>query len=186
MEFDERILFPEEDEILCPVYTVPLNEFRLRDFCREKGIVCYLPLHQTWKVNDYLKRGKPYHQSQLVLRPMFPSYVFVKLPADGGRSLLYESKAALRILAPSSQERFIEDVRAIRSIELVGLEQEVEFNADIRIGDHFIIESGVWTGVTGWLKKKGKRFSWTVELEIVNQLVRTTIDPSQFEMRKII
>lgn len=185
MEFDDRILLPEENYILCPIYTLPLNEFKLKKYCKERGIVNYLPLRKTWKINNYLKRGKPYQQSQVVLRPMFPSYIFVKMPMDGGRASIMDSRSAIRILTPSSQERFIEDVRAIRSIEQVALEQEVEFNPEVRVGDRFIIEFGVWAGVTGWLKKKGKHCSWTVELEIVNQSVQTAIDPSQYKMRRL-
>lgn len=185
VEFDEQILKPEGDEIVCPIYTIPLNEFRLRDFCKENGIVSYLPLKKIWKVNEFLKNGKPYKQRQLVLRPMFPSYIFVKLQKQQQQAI-WNSHSIVRFLYPSTQESFLNDIRAVRSLELTGLSQEIEFNAEISEGDRFVIESGIWEGVTGWLKKKDKRFLWTVELEFINQFVSTTIDPSGLKMTRLV
>ena len=181
-EFDERILVPAENEIVCPVYTTPRNEFRLRDFCRENNILCYLPLKKTLKINNYQSHGKPYRATKEVLRPMFSSYLFVKL-AQGQQSRLWGSCAVVRFLMPEVQQRLLDDIRAVRAIELTGLEQELEFNVYIKEGDHFTIENGVWRGVSGWLKRKERRYLWIVELEFNNQLVRTEIDPSQLRLR---
>ena len=81
--------------------------------------------------------------------------------------------------------RLLEDIRAVRAFETAGLEREVEFNVGIREGDRFLIETGVWEGVTGWLERKERKFLWTVELEFVNQLVRTTINPSEYRMSRL-
>ena len=181
VEFDERILTPSENEVVCPVYTVPLNEFKLKDWCVKNGIVCYLPLKKTWKVNSYMSHGKPYKCSREVLRPMFPSYVFIKVQR-AQLTPLWGTKTVVRFLEPSSKASLLEDIKAVRAFEAAGLEQEIEFNVDIKEGDRFLIETGVWEGVTGWLMKKDKKFLWTVELEFINQLIRTTINPSEFKM----
>ncbi|MBP5674426.1 MAG: hypothetical protein IKP58_04315 [Victivallales bacterium] len=183
VEFDERLLAPSSGESVMPVYTTPLNEFRLKELCRAADIPCYLPLRKVWKVNSYLSHGKPYKCSRIVLRPMFPSYVFIKATAQQ-LSELRATRAVIRFLDTESQDRLLEDIRTVRAMESVGLEQEIEFNVGICEGDRFLIENGVWEGVTGWLKKKDRKFLWTVELEFINQLVSTTINPSEFKMSK--
>ena len=72
-----------------------------------------------------------------------------------------------------------------KSEQVSRLEQELEFNVGIAEGDRFVIESGAWAGVTGWLRKKDNFYVWTVEIEFVNQFVRAQIDPSKYKMRKV-
>ena len=184
VEFDERLLEPSSQEKVFPVYTMPLNEFRLKEYCAKNGICCYLPLRKVWKVNSYMSHGKPYKNSRVVLRPMFPSYVFVKVSQEQ-QSLLWSSKTVLRFLETTRPDRLLEDIRAVRACETTGLEKEIEFNVDIKEGDRFTIETGVWEGVSGWLKKKEKKFLWTVELEFVNQIVRTEINPAEYKMHPL-
>ena len=185
VEFDERILQTSCNELVCPVYTTPLNEFRLKDYCKDNGIVCYLPLRKAWKVNEYNRGGKAYRQTQVVLRPMFPSYVFVKMAEPQQMASLRGSHSIVRFLFPCSQESFLNDIRTVRALELAGLGQELEFNAGIAEGDRFLIESGIWAGVTGWLRKKRNRFLWTVELDFINEFVSTSLNPSEFKMSRL-
>ena len=181
--FDERLLEPSAQEKVLPVYTMPLNEFRVKEYCFQNGICCYLPLRKVWKVNAYMSHGKPYKNSKIVLRPMFPSYVFVKVSLEQ-QSLLWASKSIVRFL-DTPLDALLDDIRAVRAFEATGLEQEIEFNVDIKEGDRFIIETGVWEGVTGWLKKKEKKFLWTVELEFINQIIRTEINPAEYKMQPL-
>ena len=96
-EFDESILTPSGTEVVCPVKTTPLHEFKFRDYCRENGVVSYLPLRRTWKVHNLTSNGKAYNYSKEVLRPMFMGYVFVKTQPEELRKL-FESKQIVRIL----------------------------------------------------------------------------------------
>jgi transcription antitermination factor NusG len=183
-EFDESILNLTGTEVVRPVKTTPLHEFKFRDFCLENGIVCYLPLKKYWKVRNLNTKGRSYNYSREVLRPMFTSYAFVKTPLEQLRSL-FETKLITKILHVADLEAFKEEVRTVRKFELIGLKQELEFNADIAVGDRFQIQSGVWEGVTGWLTCRDKKFKWTVQIEFVNQLITTTINPSKFKMIKL-
>ena len=183
-EFDESILTLSGTEVVCPVKTTPLHEFKFRDYCRENGVVSYLPLRRTWKVHNLTSNGKAYNYSKEVLRPMFMGYVFVKTQPEELRKL-FESKQIVRILPVPDLPAFMEEVKTVRKVELVGFEQELEFNADIAVGDRFQIQSGVWEGVTGWLTSRDKKFKWTVQIEFVNQTITTTINPSKFKMIKL-
>ncbi len=183
-EFDESILRLSGTEVVRPVKTPPLHEFKFRDYCKENGIVCYLPLRREWRVRNLISNGKNYNYSKEVCRPMFTSYVFVKTPVERLRGL-FETKLVTKILHVADLPAFMEEVRTVRKVELVGFKQELEFNEDIAIGDRFQIQTGVWEGVTGWLTCRDKKFKWTVQIEFVNQTITTTINPSKFKMIKL-
>ena len=184
-EFDESILTISGTEVVRPVKTTPLHEFKFRDYCKENGLVSYLPLRRVWRVrNQTSSKGKTYSYSKEVLRPMFTGYVFVKIPLERLRGL-FETKLVTKILHVADLDAFMEEVKTVRKVELVGFKQELEFNADIAVGDRFQIQSGVWEGVTGWLTSRDKKFKWTVQIEFVNQTVTTTINPSKLKMIKL-
>ena len=183
--FDDSILRLEGTEVVRPVKTTPLHEFKFRDFCQENGICNYLPLRKVWQIrNQTSAKGKTYSYSKEVLRPMFTGYVFVKTPLERLRSL-FETKLITKIIHVVDLDSFMEEVRTVRQVELVGFKQELEFNTDIAVGDRFQIQNGVWEGVTGWLTCRDKKFKWTVQIEFVNQTITTTIDPSKYKMIKL-
>lgn len=184
--FDDAILELDEGEIVRTVYTRPLNEGRLRDFCNKHGIVNYLPLRKVRQLKRVVSKGKTYQYQSIVLRPMFPNYLFVKMkPAQ--RTLLFQSGASVRILGDQSAlaNRLIDEIRLVRRVETIAMDEELEFNTGIKEGDKFLIESGPWQGIYGWLKKKRKRSLWTIEIECVNTLVQATIDPTQYMMTPV-
>ncbi len=183
-EFDESILKLTGTDVVRPVKTTPLHEFKFRDYCKENGIVCYLPVRRVWRIHNVNSNGKAYNYSKEVLRPMFTSYVFVKVPLERLRRL-FDTKLVAKILSVSNLTAFIEEVKTVRKVELIGFKQELEFHEDIAVGDRFKIMSGAWEGVTGWLSCRDKKFKWTVQIEFVHQLITTTINPSKFKMVKL-
>ena len=185
--FDEAILAPEGDEIVRAVFTRPLNEGNLREYCERKGIVSYLPLKKVNRVMRRAYKSKSYHYQNIVLRPMFPNYVFMKMKPEQ-RVEAFHSNAIIRILGDDvreNQEKLLNEIRLVHQIETIAMTEELEFNSGVKEGDRFLIESGPWQGVYGWLKKKRKRCIWTVEIECVNSLVQATIDPSLYKMTPV-
>ncbi len=156
------------------------------EFCKTHGIVCYLPLRKIWKVMTRRYGNKSYRYSKEVIRPMFPNYMFVMLTPEQ-RTPLYNTFAIVKILQDMSlvQEKLVDEIRVVHQIESIAMEEDIEFNAKIKEGSKFLIESGPWQGVYGWLKKKRNRFLWSVEIECVGSIVRATIDPSQYMMSPV-
>ena len=184
--FDDGIYELAKGEIVRVIYTQPNHEGRLLDFCKAHGIVCYLPLKKVWKPMTQRHDGKIYQYPKVVLRPMFPNYMFVKMMLEQ-RTLLFNSKSIIRILQDSDelQPKLLDEIRVIRQIENIAKDEDIEFNAELTEGDKFLIENGPWQGVFGWLKKKKNRFLWMVEIECVGTIVRATIDPSQYKMTRV-
>ena len=107
-EFDEAILNPVGDEIVRAVHTRPNQEVVLERFCRGKAIVCYLPVRRAIKVHNITRKGVPYSYSREVLRSMFPSYIFVKLPSSQMRAI-HEANIFARVVPLRySQERLLD------------------------------------------------------------------------------
>ena len=179
--FDEAILRPAEDEIVCAVRTMPLREFKLLEHCSKLGLVAYLPLRRTLKLHNVTSKGRAYSYSNEVLRPLFTSYLFLKAKLPDLRGL-YEAKLLQRYLPPLDRDGFLEEIRLVRKCELVGFQQELEVHQDIPEGGRFLITSGIWEGVEGHLTRKDDIFKWTVEIDCCQQFITTIIDPTQFSM----
>ena len=182
LAFDESILNPVGDEVVRAVHTLPNQEFAFERYCQTEGVVVYLPLRKGLKIHNFAQKGRPYSYSREVLRPMFTSYAFVKM-ALPLLSTLHASHAVAQILPLTyGQDRFLDELRAVRTCETLGFEQELEVHQDILEGSRFRIVSGVWDGVEGRLTRKNGVFKWTVEIEMLSQFVTTVIDPTQFKM----
>ena len=182
--FDDSILLPSDDEVVRAVRTIPNQEKNFAAFCQRNGVVVYLPLRKTWKFHNVHGNGRSYNYSREVLRPLFTSYVFVKVARLNLRDL-FESRLVTKILQPPDQEKFIDELRIVRTFETVGFEEGLEVHREIVPGDRFVIMSGVWEGSTGWLSSKDGLFKWTVKIEIANQYVTTYLDPTQFKMQRL-
>ena len=182
--FDERILNVSGEEIVRPIYTIPLHEGRLVKFCRSLDIPFYLPLRKVWKVVTQRHAGREYQYPKEVLRPMFPSYVFVKMNPEQ-RALLYKSNSVAKVLAVSNQPHLLEEIQVVRQVESIAMTEPLDFNSGIKEGEKFLIESGPWQGIYGWLIKKEKRYLWTVEIECLNGIIQATINPSEYKMTKV-
>ena len=180
--FDEAILNPVGDEIVRVVHTRPNQEVVLEKFCRSKGIVCYLPVRRAVKVHNIIRKGVPYSYSNEVLRSMFPSYIFVKLPSSLMRTI-HDAKIFARVVPMLyDQKKLLDEIRIVRTCEEIGFVQELEVHKEILEGKRFRIVSGVWDGAEGRLTQKDDVCKWTVEIEIFSQYVTTVIDPTQFKM----
>ena len=180
--FDESILNPVDDEIVRALRVSPNQEFVFERFCHQKGIVCYLPVRRAVSVHNITQKGIPYTYSKEVLRPMFPSYIFVKMPVMLMRNI-HDSRFFARVVPMQyGQEKLLDEIRVVRTFETLGFEQELEVHKTIHEGDPFLITSGIWEGVRGELSHKDDVDKWTVKLEFCGQYVTTLIHPTQFKM----
>lgn len=169
------------------VYTRPLHEFRLYDYCRERDIPVYLPVVPDIKIHNVSRNRKEYTYRKEVLRPMLRSYLFAQM-TDEQRRGLWNSKSVNRIW-PVPEERqasFLEELRGLRLMEDLARTSELEFRKDLQVNDRFMIESPrQYEGIYGFLVEKKKRFWWVIRLEILGQNIKAEIDPTEFVIRKV-
>jgi len=183
--FDETILSPTSEECVQVFRTRPNQEFALENFCKQNGIVCYLPVRRAIKVHNFTQKGTPYSYSKEVLRPMFTPYIFIKISELHLQILRSSSLFARCVPLGYNQDKLIEEIRTVRTIEMIGFEQELEVHTEIPEGGYFLITSGIWQGIKGHLVTKNGVDKWTVEIEFCQQAVTTSIDPKQFKMTPV-
>lgn len=184
----EKVQFTMIDgAIWMPIYTRPLHEFRLVEYCKEHEIPYYLPLVPDFKIHNVYK-GKVRHvYKQEVMRPMLRSYIFAQMTRDQRRSI-WRSNSVNNVweVTPEEQPRFIEELRGLQMMEELSLTNKVEFKKEIQVNDRFVIESPrEFEGTYGYLVEKRKRFWWVVRLEFLGQYIDTQIDPSEYVFRKV-
>jgi len=180
--FDEAVLEPNDDEFVRVYRTRPNQEFAFEKLCRENGIHCYLPVRRAVSVHNVIQKGTPYSYSKEVLRPMFPPYLFIKVSTSDVQAIHNFRISARCVPLKYSQEKLLNEIRTVRIVETIGFEQELEVHQEIPEGGHFLITSGIWTGVKGHLVSKNGVDLWTVEIDFCQQAVTTSIDPKQYRM----
>ena len=175
-----------ENSLWMPVYTQPLHECRLRDYMIARGIPCYLPMLPEWKIRKVNSDKRAYEYKKQVFRPMFRGYLFARLALDD-KVECWQSRSVIAYLdvPREAQENFIRELKSVQMIEELGKNSPVEFGSEIKEGERFEIESGIFEGSIGKLVKKNRQFLWTVEIECINTVLSVAIDPAEHKMRKI-
>ena len=174
------------DSLWMPVYTQPLHECRLRDYMNARNIPCYLPMLPEWKIQKVNSVKRSYEYKKVVYRPRFRGYLFARLSPDD-KIECWQSRSVIAYLdvPPEAQESFIQELKSVQLVEELGKESPVEFGSEIKEGELFEIESGIFEGSIGKLIKKNRQFLWTVEIECLNTVLSVEIDPAKHKMRKL-
>lgn len=175
-----------DNRLWLPVYTQPLHEFRLYKYFQERSIASYLPVLPEVK-SRAVKNGKAvYKYQRKEWRPMFRSYVFAQLTREEKKAA-WRSRSVIQFLdVPAERQNdFVNELRSVQLIEELGRTAPVEFRPDIQVNDRFVIESGSFEGVCGWLVQRKKQFLWVVKIECFGTFVLTEIDPAMFKMSKL-
>lgn len=172
------------DSLWMPVYTQPLHECRLRDYMNARNIPCYLPMLPEWKIQKVNSVKRSYEYKKVVYRPMFRGYLFARLTEEDKLNC-WQSKSVVSYLnvPHEAQKSFIDELKRIQMIELLGKDAPVEIGNNINEGDEFVIESGIFEGTRGKLLKKNRMFLWIVAIECMHSCLSVEIDPTKYQMR---
>ncbi len=177
----------KDGAIWMPIYTRPLHEFRIAEYCKNHDIPYYLPLVPDVKIHNVYKNRVRHVYQQEVMRPMLHSYIFAQMTREQ-RRFIWRSNSVNNVwdVAPEEQPRFIEELRGLQMMEALSLTNKIEFKKEIQVNDRFVIESPrEFEGTYGYLVEKRKRFWWVVRLEFLGQFIDVQIDPSIYKFRKV-
>ena len=151
---------PEIDPKWFALYTMPQTERSVMRHLDARQIQSFLPTYETMRVWKNRQRVK-------VIRPLFPSYVFVRICA-GDRGSVLGSPGALRIVGNCQGPLPVPETE-IEFLRSDFCRSRVETYCDLVIGTKVRIKAGPMQGVQGTLvqKKSGMRFVLTIAL--INQ-----------------
>ncbi|WP_348262412.1 UpxY family transcription antiterminator [Telmatobacter sp. DSM 110680] len=151
---------PEIDPKWFAVYTMPQTERSVIRHLDARQIESFLPTYETMSLWKNRQRVK-------IIRPLFPSYVFVRICAQDRGSVL-GSPGALRIVGNCQGPLPVPETE-IEFLRSDFCRSHVEPFYDLVIGKKVRIKAGPMQGVQGTLiqKKSGLRFVLTIAL--INQ-----------------
>ena len=177
----------KDGAIWMPIYTRPLHEFRLCEYCKKHEIPFYLPLVPGFKIHNVYKGQKRHTYKKEIMKPMLSSYIFAQMTEDQKKQI-WRSNSINSIWDVSIEEqpKFIDELHGLQMMESMALSTKLEFKKEIQVSDRFVIEAPrEYEGTYGYLLEKRKRFWWVVRLEFLGQYIETQIDPSDYTFRRI-
>ena len=130
----------KDGAIWMPIYTRPLHEFRLCEYCIDHEIPFYLPLVPGFKIHNVYKGQKRHTYNTEIMKPMLSSYIFVQLTEDQKKQI-WRSNSINSIwnVTTEEQPQFVEELHGLQMMEALALSTKLEFKKEIQVHDRFVI-----------------------------------------------
>ncbi|MEN9676829.1 MAG: hypothetical protein RIS76_2725 [Verrucomicrobiota bacterium] len=151
-------------------HTRPRCEKKVAAHCVREGLEHSLPLYRS--VKRY--RGK----KVVFLKPLFPGYVFVKLP-PGTAGRLRQLDPVAAVLDPPDQTEFTSQLADI----LRALDQEVEVRwmPEVVAGQRVRIRQGPLRGLEGVVAERAGEMEVILRLEFISQAAAVRVSADDVE-----
>jgi len=166
---------PESDpasELLWYVaHTRPRCEKKLVGFCERAGLVPTLPLYRS--VKKY--RGK----TLVFEKPLFPGYVFLRMPPVARQGVL-QSDYVANLLDVPIQDEFEQQLNAI--LQALDTEYEIHLAPTIQAGSQVRIRSGPLRGLEGYVEHRRGAVEVHLRLAFIGQAAAVRMDADMLEL----
>jgi len=165
---------PEAPWCWFAIQTKPRHEKKVNSELREKGISSFLPFHR--------EKRRWSDRSQWVELPMFPQYVFVRVPPSGdSRIRVLQTPGVMQFVGATVRgtpipEEQMEGLLAIISHGIPAVPHEF-----LRVGQRVRIRSGVLDGVEGILSAIQNEKSLVVSVDLIQKSVAIRINGFEVE-----
>jgi transcriptional antiterminator RfaH len=147
------------------LHTRPRGEKSLAHKCLDRGLAFFLPLHERrWRT-----RGRQF-TSHL---PLFPGYLFLCGDSEV-RLRALETNLVVRCLLVADQLRLCDDLARVHRLIASGAPLTPE--ASLRPGSPVEVTGGPFVGMRGKILRRGKKLTFLVEVQFLNQGVSVEVD----------
>ena len=169
-----------------PVYTQPLREYRLAEWCLGHEVPFYLPLEKKFATKRVQRPAKVDIYKFEKFSPMFKGYLFAAMTTEELTGI-WHSNHVIRILrdAEQAQQRFLRELQVIRQFELASAELPVKVLPELVNGARFVILDGPLQGIHGQLIERRKQLLFAVNLDMFGQSVSAELDVSKYRLEPI-
>ena len=154
------------------LYTMPQNEQSVRRMLDIRQIESFLPTYEVQRVWKNRQRVK----SQ---RPLFPSYLFVRINSHQ-RGTVLSAPGAVRFVGNGRSVLPIPD-REIEILRSESLRKRVEPWLGLVIGKRVRIRSGPMEGLEGTLVEQRNSFRFVLTVAMINQHAAIEMDANELE-----
>ncbi len=152
-------------------HTRPRREKKLLQYCKRENLHARLLCYQS--VHKY--RGK----TVVFKKPLFPGYVFLKIPA-AKRGVVLQSDHLANLLEIVEQDLFIRQLdEVMRALET---ELEIRLAPTIGEGMRVKIKSGPLRGIEGWVEKRYGMTTVLLRLDFISQAAAVKLEASALEL----
>lgn len=165
-EFD-----PAAEHLWFVAHTRPRCEKKLSGFCERAGLTPTLPLYRS--VKKY--RGK----TLVFEKPLFPGYVFLRMPREARQGVL-QSDYVANLLDVPIQDEFEQQLTAI--LQALGTEYEIRLSPTIQPGCRVRIRSGPLRGLEGYVEQRRGPVEVHLRLAFIGQAAAVRMDADMLEL----
>ncbi len=151
-------------------HTRPRCEKKVVQYCADLGLQTTLPCYKS--VRKY--RGK----TVTFEKPLFPGYVFLKMPPEM-RGKIFQSDYVANLLEVYDQPLFEEQLSDILRALETGL--EIVLAPDIGKGSRVNIKTGALAGMEGWVEERYGFDTVLLRLNFIGQAAAVKINAADLE-----
>lgn len=152
-------------------HTRPRCEKKLSEFCERAGVTATLPLYRS--VKKY--RGK----TVVFEKPLFPGYVFLRMPPEARQGVL-QSDYVANLLDVPIQDEFELQLEAI--LQALTTEYEVRLAPTIQPGCRVRIRTGPLRGLEGFVEHRRGSVEVHLRLAFIGQAAAVRMDADMLEL----
>jgi transcription antitermination factor NusG len=154
------------------LYTTPRHEKHVSEILVQRQIETFLPLYRTTR---RWKKSRP-----VVLElPLFPSYVFVRIPRQA-RGAVLGVPGVLSIVGSAREPWPLPD-HDIEAIRLGVQMRKIEPHPYLTVGERARVVFGVLAGLEGVIVRKKNNLHIVLSLDQIMQSVAIEVDASELE-----
>jgi transcriptional antiterminator NusG len=157
------------------VYVKSRHEFVVHNELQRKGIEAFLP--SVRKSSQWKDRIK------MIEYPLFPGYVFVKVPAYPGAFLyVLKTQGVVAFVSLESSTPTPVDPEEMASLMLlIGSSENIEMYPHLKEGTRVRIKNGPLRNAEGVLSKKGNDYLFSVNVELLGRSITVKICAQDIE-----
>ena len=162
---------PDNKPIWFAAHTKPRCEKKLQAWCQLQELTCQLTTYAS--VRKY--RGK----EVTFYKPLFPGYVFLKIPRSLRRKVV-QSDYLANLLEPSDQAEFEGQLGSILSaLETM---EEIWLVPNIGPGTRVLIQRGPLAGVEAWVEERHGPETALLRLDFIGQAAAVKVPVEDLEL----
>jgi transcription antitermination factor NusG len=154
------------------VYTSPRHEKRVHEHCHSRMIESFLPLYRE------LRRWKNGCSVDVEL-PLFPSYIFVRIPRHD-RVRVLEVPGAVAMIGRGREPLPLPDFE-INSLRQNLQTHKFKPHAYLSVGERVRVTRGPLVGLEGVLSRKNNGIRFVLTLDLIQQSVAVEVSATDLE-----
>jgi transcription antitermination factor NusG len=152
-------------------HTRPRCEKKLLQSCLQAGVEAQLPCYRS--ARRYRGKVAVFH------KPLFPGYVFLKLPREQ-RNIILQNDYLANLLDVPDQEQFSRQLNDI--LRALATDLEIRLAPTIGEGMRVKVKAGPLRGVEGWVEKRHGVSTVLIRLDFIGQAAAVKLEATDLEL----